>query len=152
VIIINNLTPPPRSLDDVIEQIDLVKITDPRGNLTFIEGNNHIPFDIQRVYYLYDVPSGEMRAGHAHYNLQQLIISISGSFDLVLDDGKERRTITCNRPFQGVLMKSLVWRELENFSSGAVCLVLASMRYEESDYIRDYDDFLKVVAERDGQK
>ncbi|SIT21055.1 FdtA/QdtA family cupin domain-containing protein [Achromobacter sp. MFA1 R4] len=139
---------PSQSLDDAIQLIDLTKITDPRGNLTFIEGNKHIPFDIQRVYYLYDVPSGEMRAGHAHHNLQQLVIGISGSFDLLLDNGYEKRTITCNRPFQGVLMKSLVWRELNNFSSGAVCLVLASMHYEESDYIRNYADFLKAVAEK----
>ncbi|MCG7328574.1 FdtA/QdtA family cupin domain-containing protein [Achromobacter sp. ACRQX] len=139
---------PAQSLDDAIQLIDLTKITDPRGNLTFIEANKHVPFDIQRVYYLYDVPSGEMRAGHAHHDLQQLIIGISGSFDLLLDNGYEKRTITCNRPFQGVLMKSLVWRELNNFSSGAVCLVLASMHYTESDYIRNYADFLKVVAEK----
>ncbi|AYD67197.1 WxcM-like domain-containing protein [Achromobacter sp. B7] len=139
---------PSQSLDDAIQLIDLTKISDPRGNLTFVEANKHVPFDIQRVYYLYDVPSGEMRAGHAHHNLQQLIIGISGSFDLLLDNGYEKRTITCNRPFQGVLMKSLVWRELNNFSSGAVCLVLASMHYQESDYIRSYADFLKVVAEK----
>lgn len=89
-----------------------------------------------------------MRAGHAHYELQQLVIAVSGSFDLVLDNGFERKTITCNRPSQGVLMRSLVWRELNNFSSGSVCLVLASMPYEESDYIRDYDQFLKVVKQR----
>lgn len=136
-------------LSDAIEFVNLEKITDPRGNLTFIEGKRHIPFDIERVYYLYDVPSGEMRAGHAHYNLQQLVIGISGSFDILLDNGYERQTVTCNRPFQGILMKSLVWREINNFSSGAVCLVLASMRYEESDYIRNYDEFLKVVAQRD---
>ena len=139
---------PYESLDSVIELVDLSKISDPRGNLTFIEGNRHVPFDIKRVYYLYDVPGGEMRAGHAHHQPQQLIIGISGSFDLVLDNGYERRTITCNRPFRGVLMKSLVWRELNNFSSGAVCLVLASMPYEESDYIRDYQDFLKTVEQR----
>jgi len=128
-----------------IQLVDLVKISDPRGNLTFVEGHRHVPFEVQRVYYLYDVPSGEERAGHAHYNLQQLIIAVSGSFDLIVDDGQERHKITCNRPSQGVLMKSLVWRELNNFSSGAVCLVLASMRYEESDYIRNYDEFLKVA-------
>jgi hypothetical protein len=134
--------------DGAIQLVDLVKITDPRGNLTFVEGKKHVPFDIERVYYLYDVPGGEERAGHAHYNLQQLIIAVSGSFDLIVDDGKERHTITCNRPSQGVLMKSLVWRELNNFSSGAVCLVLASMRYEESDYIRNYQEFLEIAAER----
>lgn len=128
--------------------VDLPKISDPRGNLTFVEGGRHVPFDVQRAYYLYDVPSGEMRAGHAHYKLQQLIIAVSGSFDLVLDNGFERKTITCNRPSQGVLMRSLVWRELNNFSAGAVCLVLASMHYEESDYIRNHQDFLEVVKQR----
>lgn len=131
-----------KSLDSAIQLINLEKIQDARGNLTFIEGSKHIPFDIERVYYLYDVPSGESRAGHAHYKLEQLIIAVAGSFDLLLDNGYEKRTISCNRPFQGVLMRSLVWRELSNFSSGAVCLVLASMRYEESDYIRNYQKFL----------
>lgn len=138
-----------QSLDSAIKLIDLTKIEDARGNLTFIEGSKHVPFDIQRVYYLYDVPGGESRAGHAHYELEQLIIAVSGSFDLLLDNGYEKKVITCNRPFQGVLMKSLVWRELHNFSSGTVCLVLASMRYEESDYIRDYESFQKVVADRE---
>ncbi|WP_321948502.1 FdtA/QdtA family cupin domain-containing protein [Paraburkholderia sp. J10-1] len=136
------------SIDDAISIIDVPKISDPRGNLTFIEGTRHVPFDIQRVYYLYDVPAGESRAGHAHYALKQLIIAVSGSFDLLVDNGHERKTITCNRPYQGVLMNSLVWRELTNFSSGAVCLVLASMPYEESDYIRDYDRFKQVVEQR----
>jgi hypothetical protein len=136
---------PSLSLADAVELIDLERLTDPRGNLTFIEGNRHIPFDVQRVYYLYDVPGGEARGGHAHYNLQQLIIAVAGSFDVVLDNGYERKTITCNRPFQGILMKSLVWRELNNFSSGAVCLVLASMKYEESDYIRNYEEFISVA-------
>ncbi|ALM87171.1 hypothetical protein ASB57_21970 [Bordetella sp. N] len=135
-------------LDEIYEIVDLQKISDPRGNLTFIEGMNHLPFDIKRVYYLYDVPAGEERAGHAHYKLQQLLIAAAGSFDLVLDNGYERRTINCNRPYQGVLMKSLVWRELTNFSSGAVCLVLASMPYEESDYIRSYEEFLTKVGRK----
>ena len=139
---------PYESLDSVIELVDLSKISDPRGNLTFIEGNRHVPFDIKRVYYLYDVPGGEMRAGHAHHQLQQLIIGISGSFDLVLTTATSVARSLRNRPFRGVLMKSLVWRELNNFSSGAVCLVLASMPYEESDYIRDYQDFLKTVEQR----
>ncbi|WP_250479409.1 MULTISPECIES: FdtA/QdtA family cupin domain-containing protein [unclassified Caballeronia] len=145
---IDLISPDNRSLDSIISIVDLPKITDPRGNLTFIEGTRHVPFEMQRAYYLYDVPSGASRAGHAHYALQQIIIAVSGSFDLVLDNGYERRTITCNRPNQGVLMKSLVWRELENFSSGSVCLVLASMPYEESDYIRNYDEFLAVVKQR----
>ncbi len=133
------------SLSDAVELIDLERLSDPRGNLTFIEGGRHIPFDVQRVYYLYDVPAGEARGGHAHHNLQQLIIAVAGSFDVILDNGFERKTVTCNRPFQGILMKSLVWRELNNFSSGAVCLVLASMKYEESDYIRNYEDFISVA-------
>jgi hypothetical protein len=139
------------SLDEMTSIIKLPKISDPRGNLTFIEGNKHVPFDIQRVYYLYDVPSSESRAGHAHHDLQQLLIAASGSFDLLLDNGYERKTITCNRPFQGVLMSSLVWRELSNFSSGAVCLVLASRPYEESDYIRTYASFVNAVKERVNQ-
>ncbi|PLC05768.1 hypothetical protein CY658_01515 [Variovorax sp. RO1] len=136
---------PEFSLDSAVEILDLERLTDPRGNLTFIEGGRHIPFDVQRVYYLYDVPAGEARGGHAHHQLQQLIIAVAGSFDVVLDNGYERRTVTCNRPFQGIFMKSLVWRELNNFSSGAVCLVLASMRYEESDYIRNYEEFISVA-------
>lgn len=135
-----------KSLDDAVELVTLPKLTDPRGNLTFVEGKRHIPFDIERVYYLYDVPSGEARGGHAHHKLQQLIIAVAGSFDVLLDNGYEKRTITCNRPFQGILMKSLVWRELNNFSSGSVCLVLASMSYQESDYIRDYNEFVSVAT------
>ncbi|WP_390346846.1 FdtA/QdtA family cupin domain-containing protein [Variovorax boronicumulans] len=136
---------PEFSLDNAVEILDLERLTDPRGNLTFVEGGRHIPFDVQRVYYLYDVPAGEARGGHAHHQLQQLIIAVAGSFDVVLDNGYERRTVACNRPFQGIFMKSLVWRELNNFSSGAVCLVLASMRYEESDYIRNYEEFISVA-------
>lgn len=136
---------PEFSLDSAVEMLDLERLTDPRGNLTFVEGGRHIPFDVRRVYYLYDVPAGEARGGHAHHQLQQLIIAVAGSFDVVLDNGYERRTVACNRPFQGIFMKSLVWRELNNFSSGAVCLVLASMRYEESDYIRNYEEFISVA-------
>ncbi|SAL61449.1 sugar 3,4-ketoisomerase [Caballeronia telluris] len=142
------LAPDHPSLDNEISVMDLPKITDPRGNLTFIEGNRHVPFDVQRVYYLYDVPSGGMRAGHAHHELQQIIIAVSGSFDLVLDNGFERRVLTCNRPSSGVLIRSLVWRELNNFSSGAVCLVLASKLYDENDYIRDYQTFLRETSKR----
>lgn len=135
-------------MDKQVKIVDLEKIHDSRGNLTFIEGSRHVPFDVRRVYYLYDVPSGECRAGHAHYELQQLIIAVSGSFDLTVDNGFERRVISCNRPFQGVLIRSLVWREISNFSSGAVCLVLASMPYTESDYIRDYRQFLSVAHKK----
>lgn len=128
--------------------IDLPKITEPRGNLTFIEGNSHIPFDIQRVYYLYDVPGGAERGGHAHKALHQLIIAMSGSFDVVLDDGYERTRIHLNRSYYGLYVCPMTWRELDNFSSGSVCLVLASNLYAESDYYRDYEEFKKVVLSK----
>ncbi|GAB3357577.1 MULTISPECIES: sugar 3,4-ketoisomerase [Giesbergeria] len=122
--------------------INLPKISDPRGNLTFIEGGNHIPFDIQRVYYLYDVPGGAERGGHAHKNLHQLIIAMSGSFDVVLDDGGQKKRYHLNRSYQGLYVCSMIWRELDNFSSGSVCMVLASNKYDEDDYYRNYSEFL----------
>ncbi len=125
--------------------IDLPKIQDPRGNLTFIEGGGHIPFQIQRVYYLYDVPGGAERGGHAHKGLHQLIIAMSGSFDVVLDDGREKKRIHLNRSYNGLYVSPMMWRELDNFSSGAVCMVLASNRYSEDDYYRDYDEFIRAV-------
>ena len=128
--------------------IELPKIADPRGNLSFIEGGRHIPFEIKRVFYLYDVPGGETRAGHALKNIEQFIIAASGSFDLILDDGKERRTIGLNRSWKGVYVPPMMWRELVNFSSAGVCLVLASDYYDENDYIRNYDNFLRTVRRR----
>jgi len=124
------------------EIIDLPKITDPRGNLTFIEGGVHMPFDIQRVYYLYDVPGGSVRGGHAHKDLHQLIVAMSGSFDVVLDDGVDKKRFHLNRSYFGLYVCPMMWRELDNFSSGSVCMVLASNRYEEDDYFRDYHAFL----------
>jgi hypothetical protein len=123
--------------------ISLPKIQDPRGNLTFIEGDSHVDFDIRRVYYLYDVPGGSSRGGHAHKELRQLIIAMSGSFDVLLDDGVEKKTFHLNRSYVGLYVCPMIWRELDNFSSGSVCMVLASNRYDESDYYRDYDQFLQ---------
>ncbi len=125
--------------------IELPKISDPRGNLTFVEGGNQIPFDIRRVYYLYDVPGGSERGGHAHKGLHQLIIAMSGSFDVVLDDGTVKRRFHLNRSYYGLYVCPMMWRELDNFSSGSVCMVLASNVYEESDYYRDYGEFVDVV-------
>lgn len=128
--------------------IELPKIYDPRGNLTFVEGGRHIPFDIKRVYYLYDVPGGESRAGHAHKTLEQLMIAISGSFDITIDDGTVRRKYHLNRSYVGLYIPNMLWREIDNFSSGAVCLVLASSHYAEADYFREYEDFTRVIRER----
>ena len=122
--------------------IDLPKISDPRGNLTFVEGGQHIPFDIRRVYYLYDVPGGAERGGHAHKGLQQLIIAMSGSFDVVLDDGREKKRFHLNRSYSGLYVCPMIWRELDNFSSGSVCLVLASNHYDENDYYREHSQYL----------
>ena len=125
--------------------IDLPKITDARGNLTFVEGGNHIPFDIKRVYYLYDVPGGADRGEHAHQALHQFVICMSGSFDLVLDDGHNSRRFHLNRSYFGVYACPMMWRYLDNVSSGSVCMVMASEPYEESDYIRDRSEFLQAV-------
>jgi hypothetical protein len=126
--------------------ISLPKIQDPRGNLTFIEGGSHVDFEIRRVYYLYDVPGGASRGGHAHKALRQLIIALSGSFDVLLDDGQGKRTFHLNRSYEGLYVCPMIWRELDNFSSGSVCMVLASNRYDEDDYFRHYDNFLRAKA------
>lgn len=125
--------------------LDLPKIADPRGNLSFVESDQHVPFSISRVFYLYDVPGGEMRAGHALKTCQQFIMAISGSFDVVLDDGAHKARYHMNRSYYGLYLPPLIWRELDNFSSGSVCLVLASEKYDESGYIREYEDFRKEM-------
>lgn len=125
--------------------LDLPKVEDPRGNLTFIEGQ-HLEWPIKRVYYLYDVPGGAERGGHAHRETHELLIAMSGSFDVVLDDGAETRRFHLNRSYYGLYVPALTWRSLENFSSGSVCLVLASEPYSEADYYREYADYLEVVG------
>lgn len=121
--------------------IELPKIDDPRGSLTFIEANRHIPFSFQRVYYLYDVPGGAERGGHAHKALHQLIIAMSGSFDIHLDDGLEKKSVHLNRSYYGLYIPPMIWREIDNFSSGSVCMVIASDYYDELDYYRNYGEF-----------
>lgn len=130
--------------------IDLPKIDDPRGSLTFIEAEKHIPFSFQRVYYLYDVPGGAERGGHAHKALHQLIIAMSGSFDIHLDDGLEKKTVHLNRSYHGLYVPPMMWREIDNFSSGSVCMVLASDYYDELDYYRNYDEFVLDVKKAIG--
>lgn len=129
-----------------IKIFDLPKITDPRGNLTVAEGLDIVPFEIKRAYWVYDVPGGGSRGGHAHKRLHQFVIAVSGSFHVTLDNGFERQTVLLNHPYQGLLIDTGIWRTLDDFSSGAVCLVLASEYYDEDDYIYDYDEFLKYVG------
>lgn len=126
--------------------VDLPRIHDPRGNLTFIEGGNHVPFDIKRVYYLYDVPGGAERGGHAHKELEQLIIAMSGSFDVILRDGRETKRFHLNRSYFGLYICRMIWREIDNFSSGSVCMSLASNLYDETDYYREYKDYLAALG------
>lgn len=128
-------------MNDKIQIIAIPKIEDRRGNLSVIE-NDTVPFDIKRVYYLYDVPAGAERGGHAHKSLRQFLVALSGSFEVVLKDGKKEQIVTLNKPYEGLLINAGVWRELQNFSSGSVCLVIASEVYIEEDYIRDFDEFI----------
>ena len=123
--------------------INLPKIEDPRGNLTFIEGQNNIPFDIKRVYWIYDVPGGQRRGGHAFKEQQELIIALSGSFDVVVDDGKEKQTFSLNRSYYGLYLAAGLWRQMQNFSTNSLALVLSSTHYNVDDYIYDYNEFLK---------
>lgn len=132
--------------------IDLPRIYDPRGNLTVVEQLKEVPFDIKRVYWTYDVPGGESRGGHAHKKCQSFIIAVSGSFTVRLDDGHKHETYHLNHPYQGLLINTGVWRTLEDFSSGAVCLALASELFDENDYIREYDDFIRYVEDKEKGK
>lgn len=123
--------------------VDLPVITDPRGDLTFVEGRNHVPFNIARVYYLYNVPVGAERGGHAHRALEQVVFALSGSFRITVDDGDTQQDYALRDPRKGLYIRNMIWRTMDEFSQGAVCMVLASSPYQESDYIRDYDTFLK---------
>ena len=129
--------------------VELIKIHNRSGNITIVQNEDHLPFSIRRVYYLYDVPGGSERGGHAHRNLYQLIVAASGSFDVIIDDGRSKKIIQLNRPNFGLLVVPGIWREIVNFSSGAICLVLASQKFSASDYIRDYSGFLKSKGSKD---
>ena len=133
------------SLKDV-KLINLPKFEDNRGNLSFIEENRHIPFEIKRLYCIYDVPGGQMRGGHSYKKLQEFVVALSGSFDVVLDDGKEKKTFQMNRSYIGLYIPEFTWRHLENFSTNSVCMILASELYDESDYVRDYNTFLSSIS------
>lgn len=126
--------------------IELTKIVDPRGNLTVAEQMKDIPFGVSRVYWVYDVPSGESRGGHAHKHCREFIIAVSGSFTVTLDDGEEKKTFLLNHPYQGLLVETNIWRTLDDFSSGAVCLVLAEDPFDENDYIREHDEYIKYIS------
>jgi hypothetical protein len=133
---------------DQISMIDLPKINDPRGNLTFIEGNRHIPFEIKRVFYIYDIPTAQDRGSHAHRTLHQFLVCLSGSFNVNLDDGYEKKVIRLNKPWQGLYVPPMIWASETNFDHGSICMVLASDVYNEADYYRDYEQFLAAVKEK----
>ena len=128
--------------------IDFPKITDPRGNLTVAQAHTDVPFAVKRAYWVYDVPAGECRGGHAHKLCKEVLIALSGSFHVTVDNGEEQKIVLLNHPYQGLLIDTDVWRTLDDFSSGAVCLVLASEPFDEDDYIREYDDFLRYLADK----
>lgn len=125
--------------------IELPKISDPRGNLTFIEGNFHVPFEIRRVFYLYDIPTGSDRGAHAHKKLHQFLVCLSGSFDVSLDDGRRKKIVHLNRPWQGLHVPPMIWASEINFDPGSICMALASMEYDENDYYRDYNEYLSAI-------
>ena len=133
------------TLSDV-RTIELPKALDERGNLSFIEGENHIPFKIRRTYWIYDVPGGEKRGGHAYKTLNEFIVALSGSFDLVLDDGKDRKIFSLNRSYYGIYVPEMIWRSLENFSTNSLCMILASAPYDEKDYIMEYETYQMMIA------
>lgn len=124
--------------------LSLPRIEDERGNLTFLEGGKHVPFPIQRAYWIYDVPGGAVRGGHAYATLDEVVIALSGSFDITVEDGQTNRTVTLNRSYSGLYIPNMIWRQLGNFSTNAVCLVVASARYDETDYLRDREQFLRI--------
>lgn len=128
-----------------VKIINLPKILDERGNLSFIESENHIPFKIERTYLIYDVPGGEVRGGHAYKELNEFIVALSGSFDVLLDDGFEKKTYSLNRSYYGLYVPKMIWRSLDNFSTNALCMIVASEKYNESDYLRDYSEFQKQL-------
>jgi oxalate decarboxylase/phosphoglucose isomerase-like protein (cupin superfamily) len=129
----------------MIKLIDLPKILDERGNLSFVEEENHIPFKIKRIYWIYDVPGGEIRGSHAFKKTEEYIMALSGSFDVILHDGKEERKFSLNRSYYGIYVPRLIWRKLENFSTNSLALILSSSRFDENDYIRDFDQFLSIL-------
>jgi hypothetical protein len=130
--------------------IPLPKIQDPRGNLSFIEAGRPVPFVIERTYWIYDVPGGEVRGGHAYHELQEFFVALSGSFDVVLDDGKERKIVSLNRSYFGLYVPNMIWRYLENFATNSVCLIMSSLPYSKEDYIRDYESYLETIRRTDG--
>jgi hypothetical protein len=140
------INPPASQSAASCRRVSLPRIRDPRGTLTFVEGNRHIPFPIARAYWIYDVPGGAVRGGHAYLGLQEFFVALSGSFDLVMDDGVESARFTLNRSYEGLYVPRLVWRHLENFSTNAVCLILASRPYDEADYVRDHEEFSRLAG------